>query len=475
MAAPDPRRWRALPVLLAASFMGLLDVFIVNVAAPSIQNDLHATFGELQWVIAGYTLAYAVALVTGGRIGDRIGRRRAFLIGAAAFTLASAGCALAPTAEWLIAVRIAQGLGAALLLPQVLATIQVSFPPEERARALGAYGMTLGLASASGQLVGGGLLAIVPDSIGWRAVFAVNVPIGIAILVLAPRLVPETRRDGRVAYDVPGVILLTGALSLVLLTLVQSANGWPAWSLPALAGALATFGLFWWHERRLERRGGDPLLRTRLLSHPAFRAGAASVLALLMTNAGLFLLLAYHLQEGLGLRPLPSGLVFAPAAIGFAVVSLRGSGWAARYGMQVLTYGAIVQAVSYVAVALIAYVSGRTLQPWAILPALAAAGLGTGAVFSPIYAMVLARVPADDAGAAAGALLTATQVGAALGVAVLGRIYVQLLGSTPGRRDVPFDTLTAAFSGSMLVLAAGTLVVFALLRVLARVDAAITP
>ena len=333
--------------------------------------------------------------------------------------------------------------------------------------------MTLGLASASGQLVGGGLLAIVPDSIGWRSIFAVNIPIGLVILFLAPRLVPETRREGRVAFDTLGVPLISGSLFLLLLPIVQSSSGWPSWTVYSLLGGAVLGGAFLWHERRLERAGGDPLLPPRLLAHPAFRAGGSTVVALMLTNSGLFLLLAYHLQAGLGLEPLPSGLVFAPTAVCFAVVSIRGSGWASRYGMRLLTYGALLEAVSFVLVAVIAHFASRDAQPYAILPALAGGGIGMGAVFSPLYAMVLARVPRGDAGAASGAMLTATQVGAALGVAVIGRVYIGLLGTEPGSGErVTFAHLTHAFSLGMLLLAAGACVVFALLRTVARVDAA---
>jgi EmrB/QacA subfamily drug resistance transporter len=443
--ALEPRRWRGLGVLLCGTAMGLLDLFIVNVAAPSIQQGLHAGFAQIQLVIGAYVLAYAAGLITGGRLGDRYGRRCVFMVGVAVFTLASLGCGLAGTITALIALRVAQGLGAALMLPQVLSVVQVSFAPDERPRALGFYAATIGGASIAGQLVGGGLITADIAGLGWRAVFLVNVPAGIAALLAAPRLIPESRSERLPGLDGLGVALLAVGLVALLYPLVEGlAAGWPIWATVSIAASAVAFAAFLAWERRLaQRRAGAPLLPPALLHQPGFLLGAGAVVAFYSANAGLFLLLAYHLQEGLGLDPLQSGLVFLPLGLGFGLTSLRSGQLVARRGPRILVAGAGLLALGVFSLIAVAYAISATAQPFALLPGLMVAGIGGGVVAAPLIRVVLGTTRPQDAGAASGVLLTLTQTGNALGVALLGAMFTAVLGARPGTAAAAHKTMTS--------------------------------
>lgn len=444
------RQWTALGSVLLATFMGLLDASIVTVAVPSIQHGLGASFGEVQFVAAGYTLAYAVGLVTGGRLGDLYGRRRSFLTGVVLFLVTSVLCAAAPSAPLLIGARVLQGLAAAVMLPQVLSIVQASFTGPARASALGLYGATIGLASISGQIVGGALLAWNPLGLGWRSAFLVNVPIGLVALAVAGATVAEGR-GARSRLDLGGAGLLGAALVGLLL---PAALGWPVWSLPfppAGLALLAAFGAF-------ERRQANPLVPMRLLAQRRMVRGLLTVLAFYAGNAGLFLLLAYHLQAGLGQSPLHSGLIFAPLGVGFAVASLAGRSRAA------LVPGAALMGASLTAVLLIvATVPGHAQIGW-LLPALAVSGIGEGLVAAPLIGRVLAGVDPADGGAASGVLLTATQVANASGVALIGGLFAGALGAAPGTPG----TALSAYDHATVVTTAAVLALAVLTGLLAR-------
>jgi EmrB/QacA subfamily drug resistance transporter len=460
----DPCRWHALAVVLAATFMGMLDVFIVNVAAPSIQHGLKASFAELQLVIAGYVLAYAVGLVTGGRVGDAIGRKRAFLLGTAAFTAASLACALAPTAPVLIVFRILQGLAAALMLPQVLSIVQVSFPERERARALGFYGATIGLASIAGQLVGGLLIDADIAGLAWRAVFLVNLPIGILAIAGALKTVSESREPDRQCLDLAGVALLSLALITLMLPLIEKRAYWLIIACPIL---LAAFVAVEW---RLTARGAAPLVPLRLFEQRPFSAGLATVLVFYSGNAALFLVLAYYLQGGLHLSPLGSGLTFLPLGVGFASTSLTVRRALPRFGALVLTVGALVMAAGLgLIAATVAAGPGVAAQPYLIAPGLFIAGAGQGIVAAPLINTVLERVSGSEAGAGSGVLLTATQIANALGVSALGAIFAAALGTNPATgATAPTARYETAFRTSLLVMIALALATAASSMVIAR-------
>src|SRR4051794_17170087 len=283
-------RWAPLPVVLAGTFMVVLDFFIVNVALPSMQSDLHASNGAIEWVVAGYALTSAVLLITAGRLGDQFGRRRVFSTGLALFTLASAACGIADSAEVLVAARLVQGAAAAILMPNVLSIIGVTYTGADRTRALTAYSLVMGLAAVGGQLIGGALVQADVAGLGWRSCFLINVPIGLAALALAPHLVPESRTEQASRLDLMGTLLVTAGLSAVVLPLVEGRqHGWPTWTLVSLAAAPALLAAFFVHQRRLARRGGMPMLDTSLFAHRTFSAGLLTQFAFWGGQASFFL------------------------------------------------------------------------------------------------------------------------------------------------------------------------------------------
>ncbi|MFD0474317.1 MFS transporter [Nonomuraea thailandensis] len=352
-----------LAAILTASFMELLDATIVSVAAPAIARDLGAGQAALQWTVAGYTLSVGAGLITGGRLGDLYGRRRVFLLGLAAFMLASAGCGLAPSPETLVGMRVVQGLAGGLMIPQVFGIIRASFEPGARARALGAYGAVLGLASVAGPLLGGLLVEADLFGLGWRAIFWVNVPIAIAALVVGARFMPESRSPGRTRLDLAGAALAAVAATLLLLPLIQGREqGWPWWGFAVLALSVPATALFLLRQRRLAGRGAQPILDPALLRVRAF-AGGLSVSVLFFGALGsFFLLLSLYLQLGAGRSALETGLVILPYAVGSIITSGVGVRFAHRAGRAVLVGGALLLAASQAALLLV--VGGGEPSSW---------------------------------------------------------------------------------------------------------------
>ncbi len=421
-----------LPVLFAPVFMVILDVFIVNVTAPSLRSDLGASDSDLQWVVAAYLLTYAISLITGGRLGDVFGRRRMFKLGIAGFTIASALCAAAPDPTTLIAARLLQGFGGAAMWPQVLSIIQVEFSPAERPKAFGFQGLVQGLAAIAGQIVGGGLIALDVLGLGWRSVFLINIPVGIVALLAADRLIPESRSDTARRLDLVGVGLITLVLSLVMVPAVEGRElGWPAWTFIAFAAALPAAALFVAAERRISARGGSPLAELRLFETRGFRIGLLSATVLYFVIS-FFFLLAIYLQEGLGMSPLDSGLAFTPIAVAFVTSSLSGPRLADGAREYLPQIGATVAAVGLLAtVAAVQGTGDGSVSPWLIL-AMVPVGGGMGLAIPPLINLVLRAVPPSDAGAASGMLVTSQQIGNALGVAIVGTIFFGELGDATG-------------------------------------------
>ena len=424
-----PRRfssspWAALPVVLAGTFMVVLDFFIVNVAMPAMQADLHASTGAIEWVLAGYGLTFATLLITAGRLGDGFGRRRMFAVGLALFTVASAACGLAWSPGALVAARLVQGVAAALLSPQVLSIIGVAYQGPDRVRALSVYGIVLGLAAVGGQLVGGVLVQADVAGLGWRSCFLINVPIGVVALALAPRLVPESRAERSSGIDVTGTVLVTVGLTAVVLPLVEGRqHGWPLWTALSLAAAPVVLGAFAAHQHRLARRGGAPLLDPALFRERAFSAGLLTQLVFWAGQASFFLVLALYLQLGRGLDALQAGLVFTILAAAYLVASLEAPGLTARLGRRLPAMGALALATGHaVMLATVAEV-GTGGSVAALVPALLLVGTGMGLVITPLTSTVLASLEPQRAGAAAGALATMQQVGNAIGVAVTGVLF----------------------------------------------------
>jgi EmrB/QacA subfamily drug resistance transporter len=417
-----------LPVLLAPIFMVILDVFIVNVTAPSLQTNLGATESDVQWVVAAYLLSYAVSLVTGGRLGDVFGRRRMFEVGVAGFTATSALCAAAPTPAALIAARLLQGFTGAAMWPQVLSIIQVEFGPSERPRALGILGLSQGLAAITGQIVGGGLIALDVLGLGWRSVFLINVPIGLAALLAARRVVPESRSETARRLDLAGIALASVALTLILLPTVEGRDlGWPLWAFVALAASIPAIAWFVVTERRVAARGGAPLAELRLFQARGFRIGMLSAV-ILYGVISFFLLLSIYLQDGLGLNAIDSGLAFTPIAIAYAACSLGGPRLADGIREYLPQIGAAVAAVGLFTTSLAVMAAGDSISMVMIL-AMIPVGAGMGLAVPSLINLVLRAVPPSDAGAASGMLTTSQQIGNALGVAIVGTIFFSALGN----------------------------------------------
>ncbi|MCZ8512224.1 MFS transporter [Paenibacillus filicis] len=428
-AAEEPRRRPGvmLAVMMLSVFMAVANNFIVNVATPAIQRGLQSSFSGVQFVITGYTLAYAVALIIGGRFGDRFGRKKMLLLGVAGFTLASLFCGLAPGVEFLVMARILQGLSAALITPQVLSLIQVNYPPEKRGAVFGMYGATQGIAASSGQMIGGLLLRIDPWGLDWRTVFFFSVPIGIVILALIP-LIGESKQSAGSKLDWFGAVLVAAGLLLLVYPLVQGQkDGWPISLIVSLILALPALATFVWFEKGLIRRSREPFMNVDLFRQRVFSLGMLIVFLLLCAQAAFFLVTAYLLQIGLGFTALKAGTVILPMGIGYFLASLWSSKAVSRFGPHVLTIGSILTFLGYLSLALFAHLTGTSLIGYEWLPVLAVLGFGQGLIASPLTNIVLAKIRKDDIGSASGILTTGMQVAYAIGIAVIGVIWLNAL------------------------------------------------
>lgn len=453
----------ALLVMLSGTFMVVLDFFIVNVAIPSIQHDLHASTGALQLVVVGYGLANAAMLITGGRLGDIHGRRRLFVVGVGLFTLASAACGMAPNAAVLVAARIAQGVAGALLQPQVLAMLGLLYSGPERAKAFAAYGLTLGLGAASGQLIGGLLVHADLAGLGWRSCFLINVPIGALALALSGRVLPPMQGQSANRLDLPGMALVAVALTAAVFPLVQGRDeGWPLWSLVCLAASVPLLASFWHYQRSLSARGGQPLVAPALLAQRPFVLGLLVTLMFYASNASFYFVLALYLQQGLGLSPLNSGLVFTALAAGFFATSMASPWFARRLGRHAIFAGALVLAAGHATLyGMVGRLSAENLA--LMLPVLLVQGCGLGMVMAPLVSTVLAGLPPQHAGVASGVLATVQQVGNALGVALIGILFYGAVDQEAG-----LAAAARAFGASLLYLFALSLGVAALYRYFSR-------
>ncbi len=441
------RRWLALALVLGGTFMAVFDNFVVNVAIPTIQRDLHASFAQVQFVIAGYALAYAVTLVTGGRLGDIYGRKRLFLLGLAGFTAASALCGLAPGPGVLVGARLLQGLAAAVLTPQVLSIIQVTFPPQERARAFGLFGAVAGLAAAAGQGLGGLLVQADLLGLSWRAAFLVNLPIGVAVLLAARALLAESRSATATGLDPGGVALLTAALFLVAFPLVAGREaGWPWWAWACLAAAAPALAGFVAFERARTARGDTPLVVLRLFRARTFVAGLLVGLLSNAATAGFFLGLVLYLQLGLRFSPLDAGLVQLPGAVGFTLAATLMARLDARLGSRLVLAGLALNVATFVAGVLVIRASPEGLPRLGFAALIFGQAFGAGTASPRLTGVVLAEIGRDDAGAAAGVLATAQQIGGALGVALIG---VVLFGVLAGHAPVVSGALAPDLAGQL--------------------------
>ncbi|HWW10789.1 MAG TPA: MFS transporter [Candidatus Acidoferrales bacterium] len=425
----DPRRWIALLSVLTAVFMVLLDISIVNVAIPSIRSNLSATNADIQFVIAGYGLAYALVLITGGRLGDIYGRKRLFMIGMAGFVVASALCGLAQSAVMLDISRVVQGVMAALMFPQALSVIQVTFPPRERARAFGILGAIIGVATITGPLVGG---VIIRDDImgsAWRWIFLVNLPIGLVSLFVAARVVKESKAPHTSGLDVVGVVIASLGLFLLVFPLVEGQDaGWPIWTFICMGLSPVVLALFVVYERSLPATR-FPLVQLSLFRIPSFRIGVMISALFLAGVPAFFFTFSLVLQIGLGFSALHAGLTTVPWSLGAAVASGLSVRLGPRFGKWTISVGAAMLALGVLGVILTLDARGADVSSFDLIPSFLVAGLGLGTVVAPLLNIILAGVPGRDAGSASGVLTTFQQLGGAVGVAVVGVVFFSLLNS----------------------------------------------
>jgi MFS family permease len=442
------RRWVVLAIVVSAQFMFGVDVFIVNVALPTIGAELHASSAQIESVIAIYLIAYATLVVTGGRLGDIHGTKIVFLAGVLGFTLASLWCGLARSGPELIAARLAQGAAAALMVPQVLATLHVLFADQSRSRAFGIYGIVLGLSGATGFALGGVLVTLDLAGLGWRSVFFVNVPIGLVIIAAALRIMPSVPRRAGTRLDVPGaVVLFVGLLCLIGPLLFGHDAHWASWLWSVMAVGVAITATFPALERFVARRGGMPLIDLALLSDQSFMRGLGAAFFFFFANQSFYLVMTLFMQRTLEIPPLHAGMVFVPAALAFVVASRNSAARARRRGTLVLIEGCTIQIVGLAALAL---TLAAIESPAALLLALVTTifGFGQGMVMAPLSGAVLSTVKPASAGSGAGMYGTTVQIAGAAGVAAVGAVFLAV-ESAGNPRHALFASL-AAFSLSIV-------------------------
>lgn len=449
--ATAPRRGLAIGILLFASFMDLLDATIVQVTLPSIRADLGASEAQLEWTVSGYLLAFAVALITGGRLGDLYGRRRIFLIGIGGFTLASAAASLAWSGDALVATRVLQGFFAALMVPQLLASVQALFSPRDRAPMFGLIGGVSGLAAVLGPVLGGWLVDADLWGLGWRTVFLINIPVGVAILALAARFVPETRSERPMRLDLVGVVLLSATVLSFMVPLVEGRSlGWPVWLWAPVALGALLLAVFVGQSRRRMRRDGSALLPMPLFADRGFSAGIVTQAAFQGALNAFTLPFIIYLQLGLGFDALTAGLNLLAFSLGAMVGTGAVIPLVAKLGKLLVTFGAVVMAAGVLWTFAVVEATGAEFSGWAALWPMLLSGLGLAFIVIPLVDVALATVPIADAGAASGAYSTFQQLGAAAGVAISTTVFFSIVGDDWSREHV-----LTALQGSIQVAIAG--------------------
>lgn len=460
--AVDPRRWVALIVLLVATFMDAVDVTVVNIAIPHIQEDTGASTSQIQWVVGGYALAFALGLITGGRLGDLYGRKKVFLAGVAGFTLTSLICGIAEAPEVLLAGRIAQGAAAALMVPQVLSIIHVSFPKEERGKVFGIFGAVSSLGVLAGPLVGALLVESDLFGMSWRPIFLVNLPLGVTGLIAGAVLIRESRAEQAARLDVGGMLLSTGGLLCLVLPLIQGRElGWPVWTYVMMAASVPVLALFVAYERRVIARGGSPLVVLSLFTRKSFSGGLGVQLMFGLASGVFFLAWALYLQLGLGFSPLKAGLSGLPLSL----LLMVGAGVSMqvlvpRFGRRVLQAGALIAAAGMVLFAWLTGHYGADITLWQTMLPLVPMGIGMGLIVAPLTDIILSEVPHEHAGSASGLNNTTVQLGQAVGTALSSLIFFNQLGDDPVTQGAKMPD---AFAHTLPYVAAAFLTSFALL------------
>jgi len=417
------RRWWVLAIVVAAQFMFGVDAFIVNVAIPTIAVELHASPAQIESVIAIYLIAYATLVVTGGRLGDIYGTKAVFIGGVLGFSITSLWCGLAQSGGELIAARLAQGATAALMVPQVLATLHLLFADDQRGRAFGIYGIVLGLAGAAGFALGGVLVTLDLLGLGWRVVFFVNVPFGLIIVAAGLRIMPQVARRADTRLDIPGaIVLFTGLLCLIGPLLFGHDAQWAPWVWLVMAAGVAIVAAFVRLEREVARRGGMPLIDLALLSDAAFMRGLGAAFFFFCANLSFYLVMTMFMQKALQIPPLQAGLVFVPLALTFVIASRLSSARARHRGTLVLIEGCTIQ-IAGLAVLFLAVATLKAPSAWLLALVLSVFGYGQGLVMAPLSSAVLSTVKPASAGSGSGVYGTTAQIANATGVAVIGAVF----------------------------------------------------
>lgn len=419
------QRTIALIVVALAFVMDLLDTTIVNIAIPSIQENLGASYATIQWLIAGYSLAFATLLITGGRMGDVFGYKKLFLIGVSGFTLASLLCGIAWNSEVLIIARLIQGTTAALMVPQVMSLMQVMYKPHERAAVMGLFGALAGIAASLGPVIGGFLIHADIAGLDWRPIFLINVPVGIFALLMAMKYLPEGKSPHPLRLDVWGTVLVVIAMLLLVFPLIQGRElDWPAWVFMMMAAALPVLAMFIWWQKKKDRKDGSALIPPVLFKAPSFVKGLIMNVVFQGAMIGFFLPFTLLLQVGLGYEVILAAVTGIPTAIGIAFsIGFFGQKLIPKLGRYALTLGSVVMLAGLVTTYLIVNANGLDTSGWHLVPGLFITGTGMGLVMAPIFAITLNDVDPRHAGSASGVLSAVQQLGAAIGVAMIGVVF----------------------------------------------------
>ncbi|MGB3328105.1 MAG: DHA2 family efflux MFS transporter permease subunit [Thermomicrobiales bacterium] len=427
VAPPISGRERTIALwsLFLALFMELLDATIVNVTLPSIERSLGASSGEQQWMVAAYGLALAIGLMTGARLGDMYGRKRLFVIGLTCFTISSLLCGFAQNPEMLIASRALQGFSSAMMIPQVLSSIQVMYRPSERGSAMAGFSALAGVAAVSGPILGAVLTDADLFGLGWRSIFLVNVPVGIFAVAMAIRLVPESFAPKKPKLDIPGVLMLAAGLLAVLYPLMMGQEkGWPAWTFISMAIGIVILAGFVLLQRREAVEGGEPLVDLSLFTIRSYTSGIFTIFVFFLAMAGYFLVNTIYMQEGLHFSILRAGLTMIPFSFGVSLFAgLSAAKLVGIMGRKVLQIGPIVMAIGLLMTLFLFKRHGVDTSSWALAPGLFVAGAGMGMVVAPIGIFVLSEVPVSKAGPASGLYNTLQQLAGAVGVAIVGTVF----------------------------------------------------
>jgi EmrB/QacA subfamily drug resistance transporter len=452
--ARNPLRWLVFAVVIAANVMDVMDSTIVNVAGPSIRNALGGSPSTLQWLSAGYTLAFAVFLIMGARLGDMFGRRRLFLIGSAGFTLMSAACAVAPSPAVLIAFRILQGSFGALMIPQGFGMLKEVFAEDEMSKVFGAFGPSVGLSILAAPILAGALVEANLWGIGWRLVFLINVPIGIVAFVGALRVLPRTVAHPGIRLDKVGVVLIGAALTAIIYPLIQGrAAGWPIWTFVSLAAGVVLLGTFMLWERH---QRGDSLIEPGLLSNRTFTSGLLVALAFFGAFGGLVLCVSLFTQLGEHFSPVHAGLTLMPMVLGLLIGMALSFALVKSLGRHLLHLGVALMAAGAVTLAL-SLNGARVATTWELAPALALLGMGLGVSGGQLFDFILAGVTMEQVGSASGVLEAVQQLASAIGVAALGTIFFSAFTS-----GLPTQALAVTAWACLVPLVAAFALIFAL-------------